>query len=281
MGNNAGREVAGHSKSRGEKGSESSPPSWKLWLYTNFDCNLSCTYCVAESSPVAVRRPLGLSNVKRLVDEAVSLGFKEVFFTGGEPFILDDIYDMLAYATRRIRTTVLTNAMLLHGQRLARLQTIANDNLTIQVSLDGGRAEVHDAYRGQGTWVKTVTGIKMLQASGFRVKLSTTETPANTKHLDNLHRFRRSLGIAKEDHLIRPLAKRGFSQEGVTIKKETLLPELTITSEGIFWHPLASPSSKDMLISRDIFPLAAAVKSVQDWLDDIDNANGDVPQCFT
>jgi MoaA/NifB/PqqE/SkfB family radical SAM enzyme len=219
--------------------------------------------------------------VKRVVDEAVFLGFEEVFFTGGEPFILDDIYDMLAYATARMRTTVLTNAMLLHGRRLARLRTVANDNLIVQVSLDGGRAEEHDAYRGQGTWAKTVAGIKRLQAAGFHVKLSTTETPANTEHLDNLHHFRRSLGIAEGDHLIRPLAKRGFSQEGITINKESLLPELTITREGIFWHPLASPSSKDMLINRDIFPLAATVERVQSWLDDIDNANGDKLKCFT
>jgi sulfatase maturation enzyme AslB (radical SAM superfamily) len=27
--------------------------SWKLWLYTNYDCNLSCSYCVAESTPAA------------------------------------------------------------------------------------------------------------------------------------------------------------------------------------------------------------------------------------
>jgi MoaA/NifB/PqqE/SkfB family radical SAM enzyme len=281
MGNSSGQKDESHSKSQRNTGPESAPFSWKLWLYTNFDCNLSCTYCVAESSPVAPRRPLGLQNVERLVDEAVSLGFKEVFFTGGEPFILDDIYEMLAYATTRMPTTVLTNAMLLRGSRLTRLRAIAHDNLVVQVSLDGGRAEEHDAYRGHGTWARTVAGIKALQAAGFRVKLSTTETPANTQHLDNLDLLRRSLGIAEDDHFIRPLARRGFSQEGVIVKKETLLPEVTVTSDGIFWHPLASPSSKDMLISRDIFPLAAAANAIQDWLDTMDDTNGAQLECFT
>jgi MoaA/NifB/PqqE/SkfB family radical SAM enzyme len=46
----------------------------KLWLYTNFDCNLRCSYCVAESTPTARRRALGLANAQRLVDEAVVLG---------------------------------------------------------------------------------------------------------------------------------------------------------------------------------------------------------------
>src|SRR5438045_1072230 len=80
---------------------------WKLWLYTNYDCNLRCTYCVAKSSPNAPRRALGLANVQRLVDEAVALGFSDIFFTGGEPFLLPDIYAMLAYSSARVRTTVL------------------------------------------------------------------------------------------------------------------------------------------------------------------------------
>src|SRR5581483_12321014 len=107
---------------------------WKLWIYTNYDCNLRCAYCVAKSSPNAPRRAIGLANVRRLVDEAVALGFTDVFFTGGEPFILNEIYDMLAYASARVKTTVLTNAMILRGSRLDRLAAIANDNLIVQVS---------------------------------------------------------------------------------------------------------------------------------------------------
>jgi MoaA/NifB/PqqE/SkfB family radical SAM enzyme len=87
----------------------------KLWIYTNYDCNLKCAYCSVESSPAAPRRALGLSSVRQLIDEALTLDFSEVFFTGGEPFILDEIYDMLAYASARLKTTV-TNAMLLKGR---------------------------------------------------------------------------------------------------------------------------------------------------------------------
>lgn len=159
----------------------------KLWLYTNFDCNLRCSYCVAESTPGAPRRALGLANVQRLVDEAVALGFTDVFLTGGEPTILDEIYDMLAYSSARMSTTVLTNGMLLRGKRLERLCAIANDNLRVQVSLDGGRPEHHDAYRGAGTWAKTVAGIKRLQAQGVHVCISSTETPTNSAYLDEIN----------------------------------------------------------------------------------------------
>jgi MoaA/NifB/PqqE/SkfB family radical SAM enzyme len=240
---------------------------WKLWLYTNYDCNLRCSYCVAKSSPNAARRALGLANARRLVDEAVELGFTEVFFTGGEPFLLKEIYDMLAYSSARVRTTVLTNGMLLRGQRLDSLTAIANDNLIVQVSLDGGRAEHHDAYRGAGSWAKTVEGIRLLQERGFRVRLGTTETPANSAHLNELCEFHRSLGIPDADHFVRPLAKRGYSKEGLELGMHNLAPEITVNLDGAFWHPLSTDA--DMQVGKRLFPLAAAVERVQRQLEAI------------
>lgn len=247
------------------------PPAfqWKLWLYTNYDCNLRCSYCVAKSSPNAPRRALGLANVRRLVDEAVALGFSEVFFTGGEPFILKDIYDMLAYSSAQVKTSVLTNAMLLGGKRLEKLVTIANDNLIIQVSLDGGIPEHHDAYRGKGSWLKAVEGIKLLQAQGFHVRLSTTETPVNSTHLDMVCELHRSLGIPEQEHFIRPLAKRGYSKEGLELNMNNLVPEVTVNLDGVFWHPLSTDA--DMQVSRKIFPLKTAVERIQQQLDAIAN----------
>jgi MoaA/NifB/PqqE/SkfB family radical SAM enzyme len=246
----------------------------RLWLYTNFDCNLTCSYCVAESSPTTPRRALGVNNVQRLVDEAVALGFQKVFFTGGEPFILPEIYDMLAYASQRMQTTVLTNAMLLRGKRLDKLCAIANENLTIQVSLDGGSAEPHDAYRGEGSWIKTVEGIKRLQAEGFHVSISSTETPANSASLDDLRTFRQSIGIADEDHFVRPMARRGFAQEGVEVGIDTLVPEVTVTVDGVYWHPLISPNATDMLVSTQISSLAEAVHCIEQQLNAVaDKAN--------
>lgn len=246
---------------------EDRPFSWKLWLYTNYDCNLSCSYCLAESSPRASRRGLDLAAVRQVVDEAVALGFEHIFLTGGEPFLLNDIYAMLAYASARMPTTVLTNGMLLRARRLARLDSIAHANLTVQVSLDGARAEHHDPYRGHGTWAETVEGIKLLREHGFHVRIGTTETPANAAHLDELAAFLRSLGISPEDHISRPIARRGFATEGLQVGTESLSPELTVTADGIFWHPLASPSSTDLQVYPRIFPLAVALERVQQALE--------------
>ncbi len=251
------------------------PPAfeWKLWLYTNYDCNLRCSYCVAESSPNVPRRALGLANVKRLVDEAIDLGFSDVFFTGGEPFLLKDIYDMLAYSSARIKTTVLTNAMLLRNKRLDKLCEIANDNLIVQVSLDGGRPEDHDAYRGKGSWAKTVDSIKLLQDRGFRVRLSTTETPANSAHLDKVCEFHKGMGIPDEDHFVRPLARRGYAKEGIEIGMSNLQPEVTVNLDGVFWHPLSTDA--DMQVSKKIFPLAGSVEAIQMQLEAM--ADGGTP----
>ena len=228
----------------------------KLWIYTNFDCNLRCSYCVAESSPRTPRREIGVDTVKQLVDEAQSLGFEHVYFTGGEPLILNGLWEMLAYSSERLPTTLLTNAMLLHGKRLKKLCDIRNNNLIIQVSLDGASPEQHDPYRGVGSWLKTVEGIDSLQQNSFRVRLSTTETPANSPYLEKLCEYHRSLRISEEDHIIRPMAKRGFATEGMEVGKHNISPELTITKSGVYWHPLST--DPDMLVSNRIFPLADA-----------------------
>jgi len=243
------------------------PPAfpWKLWIYTNYDCNLRCRYCVARSSPNAPRRAIGLANVQRLIDESTQLGFVHAFFTGGEPFLLPDIYDMLSYSSARMQTTVLTNAMLLHGARLEKLVAIANERLIVQVSLDGGRAEDHDAYRGTGSWARAVDGIRRLQAHGFRVRLGTTETPVNSANLGLLCEFHRSLGIPDEDHFVRPLARRGYSREGLVLSMVNLVPEVTVNLDGVFWHPLSTDA--DMQVSKKMFPLAAAVGRIQRQLE--------------
>jgi MoaA/NifB/PqqE/SkfB family radical SAM enzyme len=239
----------------------------KLWIYTNYHCNLSCSYCVAESHPAAAKRLIRLDTVQRLVDEAAELGFSCVFFTGGEPLLAEEIYPMLAYASARLPTVLLTNAMLLQGSRLEKLKAVNHPQLVIQVSLDGGRAEQHDSYRGQGSWDRTVLGLHTLLENGFNVRISTTETSANSPHLAELCDFHLSLGIPEEDHFIRPLARRGFSQEGIEVGLQNLAPEITANVDGIYWHPLAT--GEDMLVTTHLFPLSQAVKIVVEQMQNL------------
>ena len=67
-------------------------PGTRLWIYTNFDCNLACDYCCVRSSPQAARRAIGADRVARLAREAADAGVSELILTGGEPFLLSLIH---------------------------------------------------------------------------------------------------------------------------------------------------------------------------------------------
>src|SRR5438270_1620406 len=125
----------------------------RLWIYTNYDCNLSCSYCVAESYVGAERKGVTLEQVYQLIEEATALGMTELFLTGGEPFILHDIFEMIRFGLERMHVTVLSNGILLKGARLQKLAALPyRERLTLQISLDGSTAAIHDGYRGAGSW---------------------------------------------------------------------------------------------------------------------------------
>jgi MoaA/NifB/PqqE/SkfB family radical SAM enzyme len=235
----------------------------RLWIYTNYDCNLSCSYCVAESFVGAERNGLALPQVCRLIDEALEIGMTELFFTGGEPFILHDIFTMLCYGLERMRVTVLSNGILLKGQRLQQLKALPHrERLTVQISLDGSNAAIHDFYRGAGSWQKAIDAIGRLKAEGFHVRLGTTQTPENSQDLAAMCQLHRALGIPDEDHIIRPLVRRGFSAKGMTLSLPSLEPEVTVNRDGVYWHPVAT--DPDLLISSRLFPLREAVEQIKE-----------------
>lgn len=224
----------------------------RLWLYSNFHCNLACTYCAVASSPTARARSMGAERFVELCDEAVEAGFEEIFVTGGEPFLEPDIGEMLAAAARRLPTTVLTNGMLFFGRRERDLADLAGTpNLVLQTSLDGATPESHDSLRGAGSFARTIAGIGRAREHGLRVRVSTTETSANTRELSSLEALLAEMGIAPEDHAVRPLVARGSSEDGMAVDVGSLVPELTVTTDGLHWHPVGADveTSPDLLIA--------------------------------
>lgn len=236
------------------------PVGSRLWLYTNFHCNLHCDYCCVRSSPGVPRRELGLARVRRIAAEAAELGISEIFVTGGEPFLLADIGDVLAACTATSPTTVLTNGMLLAGWRLQTLRSLPRDRLTLQISLDSPTPERHDRHRGKGTWASAWRGIERARAEGFRVRLAAT---VSTEHeAEEFHHFLDSQRINEADRVIRRVALRGFATEGVALARADLVPEITITADGVYWHPVGAADT-DLLVTPDIFPLAEAFAAVR------------------
>jgi len=236
------------------------PVGSRLWLYTNFDCNLRCDYCCVRSSPSASRRELGLARVQRIAGEAAELGVKEIFVTGGEPFLLQDIGEILIACAAATPTTVLTNGMLFAGRRVDSLRALPRDRIVLQISLDSATPQLHDFHRGAGTWARTWEGIQRTRALGFRVRLAATvSTDAEAQEF---RQFLDEEKIAPEDRVIRRIALRGAASQGVALSRADLVPEVTITAQGVYWHPVGAEDA-DLLVTRDIFPLSEAFAAVR------------------
>jgi sulfatase maturation enzyme AslB (radical SAM superfamily) len=236
------------------------PVGSRLWLYTNFDCNLHCDYCCVRSSPKVPRRELGLARVRRIASEAAEIGVSEIFVTGGEPFLLADIGDILASCTAAAPTTILTNGMLLAGRRLQTFRSLPSDRLTLQISLDSPTPELHDRHRGTGTWLRAWQGIQCARREGFRVRLAATVS--TDREAEEFRHFLDEQKIGEEDRVIRRIALRGFAAEGVALARADLAPEITITAEGVYWHPVGATDA-DMLVTPDIFPLVESFAAVR------------------
>jgi pyruvate-formate lyase-activating enzyme len=236
------------------------PVGSRLWLYTNFNCNLHCDYCCVSSSPTALRRELGLARVQRIAREATELGVKEIFVTGGEPFLMEDIGEILLSCAAAAPTTVLTNAMLFTGRREESLRALPRDRIVLQISLDSATPGRHDLHRGPGTWARTREGIQRARERGFRVRLAATVS--SDAEAEEFRQFLDEEKIAEEDRVIRRIALRGSARGGLAVTRADLVPEVTITAEGVYWHPVGAADA-DLLVTSEIFPLAEAFAAVR------------------
>jgi MoaA/NifB/PqqE/SkfB family radical SAM enzyme len=235
------------------------------------------------SSPTARRRSIGLARFRSLVDEAVGEGFEELYVTGGEPFAEPDIVEMLEYASERLPTVVLTNAMLFTGRRRRELERLAGrERLVLQTSLDGARPETHDLFRGAGSWRKAMDGIETARALGLPVRAAMTETEANTGEVEELRALLAGIGIVGDDFAVRPLVKRGFAEDGMDVSEEVMVPELTVTADGVHWHPVGgdADSSPDLLVARGELPLAEAKRLIVERFLELRQRDGSLPEAL-
>jgi predicted phosphodiesterase len=262
-------------------GSAMFPP--RLWIYTNFHCNLACSYCSVASSPQARRRSLGLSRFRELVDEAVGEGFTELYVTGGEPFLERDLVEMLLYATEQLDVVCLTNAMLYQGWRRRQLERLAGrPRLILQTSLDGAQLSFHDANRGHGAWDKAMEGLDVALSLGLPVRVGMTETAQNSTEIEPLRALLAGKGIRGADFAVRPLVKRGHSADGVVIDTDNTVPELTVTTDGWHWHPAGADldTSPDMLLAGPEVSMAEAKRRTVELFLHLRQRDGSLPLIY-
>ena len=198
-------------------------------------CNFTCHHCFISCSPHNHSFEfLSLETVERYLRESVSLGVKEYYFTGGEPFLNPDTAAILEQTLRFGPATVLTNGTVLKRDWLQRLRT-AEDNslysLEFRVSLDGFTAEQNDPIRGEGTFQRTVHGILKLVESGFLPIITVTKTKEDQEESDLVKGFvnmLKDIGYDRPRLKILPTLRIGAETERQRgyHKEERVTPEM-------------------------------------------------------
>jgi len=237
----------------------------RVWMYTNYHCNLACSYCLTESSPRSERRQLDHDTMLSVATQAKELGFTALGVTGGEPFLLPWLPETVLEMASHLPVVVLTNATLFSGERIERAAMMAHPDISVQISLDSHLPDVNDMARGDDNFAKVVEAVPKLIARGVRVRIATTTGGAlDDPALDPLRELVAALGVAPDDHLVRPIVRRGRADElqlGVRARAQDIPSELTITADGAFWGSFgptvrAGRLDTDLLLTRTVLPLS-------------------------
>lgn len=147
----------------------------ELWFHTGTACNLACPFCLEGSKPGDNRlQRITLADAKPYIDAAVKLEVKQFSFTGGEPFIVKSMVNILHYALQHRACMVLTNGTLPVLRRLKQIQTLREQphEVAFRISIDYPDAVRHDEGRGAGTFAQAWQGMRELHQLGFKVSLA-------------------------------------------------------------------------------------------------------------
>jgi uncharacterized Fe-S cluster-containing radical SAM superfamily protein len=240
---------------------EPEPPKLgsRLWLYSNFNCNLACDYCCAESSPRAPARHLPVELARAAVAEFSRDGGTEVMITGGEPFLHPDLGDIIDAVVEHVPVTVLTNGMVFgRGNRRRTLEALDRDRVTLQISLDSATPEPHDQHRSAGSFVRARAGITLARSLGFRVRIAATLDATDAEEVAALRELLDTEGVPPEDQVIRRIARQGFATSGVVLTRDDLYPEPTLAVDGVWWHPVGI-TDPELRVTASPLPIRAAI----------------------
>ncbi|MEC8380590.1 MAG: radical SAM protein [Myxococcota bacterium] len=258
--------------------------SGRLWFYSNYHCNLACTYCLTESSPNSPKRLFSPEQMVSLAHEAKEMGFKALGITGGEPFLLPNIENTIAKLADILPITVLTNGTLFNPKRIKGLAQLSHREVCFQISLDSHLPSVNDSMRGPDNFAKVVEAVPKLIELGIQVRIASTLE--SIEDISKLKQFVANLGIPEQDHIVRHIVQRGRAKDsnlGTVAHFERFPPELTLTSEGAFWTPFGPTYRQgrlqtDLLICRTVAPLNKPVQQLLNILGqsdlELDNQEG-------
>lgn len=166
-----------------------------VWNCTR-SCNLKCVHCYSQSQNVYYEGELSTEEGKRLIDAIADFGSPVILFSGGEPLMRKDLFELIRHATSRgLRAVISTNGTLITPEAASRLKEF---NLSyVGVSLDGTE-KVNDQFRGVvGAYSRAISGIRACQNAGLKVGLRFTITRRNVGEVPAIFRIISEEGIPR------------------------------------------------------------------------------------
>ncbi len=164
------------------------------WNMTK-NCNLYCKHCYRNAGPnFASNDELSTDEGKKLIKEIHKAGFKILIFSGGEPLLRNDLYELTEYASSLgLISGIGTNGTLIDKKVARRLKE--SKVRAVAISLDSLDEEKHDEFRKvKGSFKKTIEGIKACIEAGLKVQINTTVTKLNYEEITQITDYISSLG---------------------------------------------------------------------------------------
>ncbi len=195
----------------------------KVGLQITRSCNLSCIQCSAQAV-AEVQNELSTGEVKKLILDLKKLRIAFLVFTGGEPLLRKDIYELVEFSSRSgLHTALATNGTLLTEEKAQAFKTI--DLRWFHISIDGPNSDIHDTFRGQGSFDAAIQGLRSAIKTGVSVNVTTTINRHNKDHLRDIMVLLIREGVTQCS--LTPLvpcgqAKDIYAEYAVNKKEETL-----------------------------------------------------------
>lgn len=189
-----------------------------VWNSTR-TCNLKCRHCYMSSDARKYQDELTTEEAKRFIDDLADFRVPVLLFSGGEPLIRPDFFELAEYAGRKgVRPTLSTNGTLITRETAQRIKDLGVGY--VGISLDGLR-DVNDKFRGvEGAYKKAMQGIENCVAVGQRVGLRFTINHHNILELERIFDFIEEKNINRVCfyHLV-------YSGRGSRMMDEDVTPE--------------------------------------------------------
>lgn len=169
-----------------------SAPLFVIWEITGL-CNLQCDHCLSSAGD-PLQNELSTKEAMELLDYLEEMKVFSLTFSGGEPLMRSDIYDLIDYASeKRFSIDLLTNGALITEKVLNRLED--SNIFNVQVSIDG-IGETHDKFRGlNGTFERALNAIKLLKDASYNVAISSTVTKQNMREIPRIIDMAIDMGV--------------------------------------------------------------------------------------